>query len=331
MEKIDLTPKLKRPMDTDQLGRDVAALNNLVGVLNNPNITGAEVPPGEDVRARPVPVGDPAALGGVLPQAAQQPQQAAPAAQPRDVSKVFYTGRLAVGKDYIAAATGAKIFGLADPIYLLVNALTGLNVTSTTGKDTPGVRTTLQTIGQWGRNEINEQYPITPARLVFCKMVESLAPMFAKDAPEVEWKKFGTDPDIWLKALDARVSRYLGEHPGSRVAITNVRFANEHKFLTSRGWTHYHVMCSPQTWQRRLAKQKMTPESPALKDMSEKLANFLDSDVITRISKHPNGGILRVIWNDADVKPPSNRFLTPGRFLQEIAIESATLQPQTGE
>lgn len=116
MEKIDLTPKLKRPLDTDQLGRDVAALNNLVGVLNNPNITGAEVPPGEDVRARPVPVGDPAALGVSHISAPSPAPAPVPTQEPRNISKVFYTGRLAVGKDHVAAATGAKIFGLADPI-----------------------------------------------------------------------------------------------------------------------------------------------------------------------------------------------------------------------
>lgn len=322
---IDLTPELKRPLDKSQMGRDVAALNNLVGVLNDPRVTGAEVPPGEDVKARPVEIAD-----GPQTQVAPAPlpaPQIAPAV-PRELSRVIYTGKLSVGKDHIAAASGATIFGLADPLYFLLNYLYGVKeseVTSTQNKGLAGVRATLQALGQWGRNEVNEQYPITPARLTFCTMIRAMGNRLTEASPEmcVRWSQFGLNQDIWLEAVNLRVEKWRSANPGKRAAITNVRFPNEYKFFTAKGWTHYHVMCSAATWQRRLAKQKLTPESNAVKDMSEALANHLDKDVMQRISKQPQGAQLRVIWNDSDARPLSNRLITTAQFLQEVAIEQS--------
>lgn len=318
--KFDLTPALKRPLDQSQMGRDVAALNNLVGVLNDPRITGAEVPPGEDLRAHSVPVAAPNAFvdPAVLASPAQPPPPA-PAVL-RDIDKVFYTGRMGVGKDYVAALTGSTIFGLADPIYYLVNHFTGLKVSSISGKDIPGVRSTLQILGQWGRGDVDAEYPVSPARITFVRMVQSLGNSIDPDNSQlVDWKQFGIDKDLWLNSLVARVNAFFAENPGKRVAVTNVRFENEYKFLSAAGWKHYHVMCSPATWARRLAKQKLSPDAPQLKDKSELLANAMDADVVRRLSKQPSGSVLRVIWNDPDAKIPSSRLLTTAQFLAEVA------------
>lgn len=328
-KNIDLTPSLKRPLDPSQMGRDVAALNNLVGVLNDPRITGAEVPPGEDVRAKRTAILDPNALPD--PAITEAAAHVAPAPAPavsRDISKVFYTGRLGVGKDHVAAATGATIFGLADPIYFLVNQLTGLSVSSTSGKDTPGVRAAMQQIGQWGRNTINASYPVTPARMMFVRMIQAVSKNIDPQGNTgVDWTTFGIDEDIWFKALLKRVEKFSG---GS-VAVTNVRFANEYKQLVAAGWQHYHVMCSPATWAKRLAKQKLTPESPQVKDTSELLAQQIDADAIKQISRQPSGPVLHVIWNDPDAKCPSSRFLTTAQFLQECSIQATPAQVNTGE
>ena len=312
--KIDLTPSLKRPLDPTQLNRDVTALNNLVRELNNPLVTGAEVPPGEDLRARAVPV------------------EAPPAPVSRDLSRVFFTGRLAVGKDFVAAATGATIFGFASPIYHLLNFLTNLGVTATSGKDTHGVRATMQTIGQWGRGTTSDAYPVTPARIVFNMMVRSLAKNIDPENKQcVKWSEFGSNPNLWLDALAARVAAHQAENPAARIAVTNVRFKNEYDFLIGQHWVHYHVTASPNTWAQRLAKQKLTPESPALKDVSEQLANTMDASVVKRISQEPRGDKLRVIWNDDTVRVPSPRLLTVAEFLQSASVPAQTAPVNTGE
>jgi hypothetical protein len=50
----ELTAKLAKPLDRDNLNNDVGVLNSLLGMLNNPAITGAEVPKGEPAKVAPV-------------------------------------------------------------------------------------------------------------------------------------------------------------------------------------------------------------------------------------------------------------------------------------
>ena len=300
MEKIDLTPALKRPMDPTQCGQDKAALNGLVNLLNNPAITGAEVPPGENTRVLAVPPAAPAP---------------APVLKPRNVSRVFYTGRLCVGKDFVAAATGATIIGMADPIYWLTSVLTGVEISATAGKNVPGIREMMQIIGQWGRGTVSAQYPWTVARAMFVPQVQRLAEALDPDNKQkVNWADFGKSENIWLDALASRVKDIPTDQ---RLAVTNVRFDNEYKFFRALGWQHYHVMCGPASWAERLAKQKLTPESPVLKDVSEQLAITLDQQVTKTISQAPRGESLRVVWNDSRATPISPRLLTLARFVAE--------------
>jgi len=62
--KIDLTPELKKPMDRNLMNNDAAVLRSLVADMNNPALTGAEVPksvPADtvDKRGATIPPADP--------------------------------------------------------------------------------------------------------------------------------------------------------------------------------------------------------------------------------------------------------------------------------
>lgn len=337
---------LKRPMDRSQMGGDVAALNSLIKLMNDPRITGAEVPKGvvpndnpilarenakypgtshayddkplrveQDATGATMIAVDPAvsAIKAKAPVAPATPVADMPTTV-RNPAKIFYTGLIGVGKDYVAEATNAAIFGFADPIYHLAEYFFGITVNSKTGKDIPGVRQFLQMAGQWGRAEVSEQYPLTPARACFISMIRSLGEAARFDARyEIDWSAFGRDSHFWVNGVVKRATAHLQANPTSRVASTNVRFQPEYKSLSGLGWTHYHVMCSPET--RRSRVKALTD-----KDTTEAMANHLNNDVMKRISAQPTGAKLRVIWNDT-AKIPSPRLYTLSEFLQAIAID----------
>lgn len=232
--------------------------------------------------------------------------------------KLFFTGRLKSGKDHAAACLDATILGFADPIYAIAAYYFGVEVSSTVGKDTPGVRAFLQTVGQWGRGITSEQYPLTVPRALFIDRVRTDGSKGSFGFPEVAWDTYGHNGDIWLDACIARANTFLESHPKNLVAITNCRFNNEFKKLTEEGFQHWHVMVSPATWAKRLAASQLTMESPAVKDTSEQLASSLDSNVIKQLSAAKNGAKLRCLWND-DVAPvPSTRLHSLTTFLQSV-------------
>lgn len=321
--------QLKRPMDKSQMGGEVAALNSLLSLLNNPNITGAEVPKEEkellDRRGATMIIADPV-MASDVPESSHrrsvlntptQPQPIARAASPLNASKIFYTGLIGAGKDYIAAQTGATIFGFADSLYHLAEYFFGVTVNATEGKTLPGIRAFLQAAGQWGRGERSEQYPFTPARACFVSMIRSLgeADRFDKTYA-VNWSEYGRNKDIWLDAVSLRVGLLLSEKPDTRVAITNVRFVNEYKRLQELGWTHYHVMASPET------RAKRVPVGGKSTDMSEGLANALNNDAMKKISQQPRGAKFRVIWNDT-VPSPSPRLYSVAEFLHSLSVSTS--------
>lgn len=325
----ELTPeKLRKPMDRMNLGNDVAALNGLISMLNDPALTGADVPKGVN------PMG--AARAGfkesVATVDAEVPPAGAPATEvvpPVSITvnprRLFFTGRLFAGKDYCAAQAEATIFGIADPLYYLATHFFKVPVTATENKDLPGMRAFLQAVGQWGRGTSNEQYPFTPARATFVTMIRSLYAAGVLHGSAVDWDNFGHNENIWIDACLKRAEPCTG-----RAAITSVRFADEFNRVRAEGWRHWHVMTSQATWRTRLAARKLTPDSVAVKDTSERLAMSLDADVIKKISAQPRGNKMRVIWNDPAVAPPSNRLYTINEFLQEAAIDEVPLA-NTGE
>jgi hypothetical protein len=307
-------PKLKRPMDKLNLGGDVAALDGLLSMINNPAITGAVVPPGVNTKVN-VPSGRPDPLGAETPISPAsneiQSSNTSTAHVPRFTSRLFFTGRVAVGKDFTALADGLTIYGFADPLYYLASHFFGVKVDSTIGKDGPGMRAFLQTLGQWGRNMVNEKYPYTPTRACFITMIRSLAAAGVISGFEVDWSSFGQNENIWL---DACLRRVANSSDGTRIGITNVRFSNEFARLQSEGFQHIHVTCSPACWRERLVTKKLTPDSPQVKDVSEQLAMSIDADLTKKISAQPTGSKLRVVWNDT-AKSPSGRLYTLNEWL----------------
>lgn len=311
---------------------DTAALNDLLSTLNNPDIVGVTPVDQRDEVDKALPggphPGPKIETTPLLKEAWVAPFQkptppankavilsAGPFVGPR---KLFFTGRTNVGKDYAAAAVGATIFGFADPIYAIASYCFNTTVSATIGKDLPGMREFLQTVGQWGRNVVNAQYPLTAPRALFTHFIRNQMPADYY-GNSIDWKNYGRYPNLWLDCCIARANGHLeAAPPGTRVAITNCRFDNEFKRLTAEGFQHWHIMCGPATWAKRLLGAKLTPESPALKDISEQLAANLDSNVIKQLSAAKNGAKLRCLWND-DVAPlPSPRLHSLTTFLQSI-------------
>jgi hypothetical protein len=323
-----LKSELKRPLEKMQLGREKSAMRQLIGMLNNPEITGAFVPAGEN----PMEALDAEAPTELVTEETPQTIKQVPPPVAFDVtSKIFFTGRLYSGKDHAASAIGATILGVADPLYYLANHFFGTQVTATSGKDIPGIRAFLQAAGQWGRAHVDEQYPLTPARACFVTMVRSLAAAGVISGHEVEWDKFGSEAGLWLDAVLRRADVMLALGEATRLAVTNVRFKLEFDTFRDAGWTHFHVMCSPQTWMKRLANSKLTPQSPQVNDVSEKMAAALNDQVIKQISQNKNGHRLHVIWNDDEVAPPSNRLLTLMQFCQQVDSATAPVEISSGE
>lgn len=327
----------KRPLDKLAMGGDVAALNSLLNMMNDPRITGAEVPAGADVLAVdktgativpsdiPAIAAENAKYPGISHGLDSNPLRYSPVKQrPTNHAKIFYTGLIGVGKDHIAEQTGATIFGFADPLYHLAEYFFGITVNSKTGKDIPGVRQFLQAAGQWGRAEVTEKYPLTPARACFISMVRSLGEAGRFDPKyEIVWANYGMDKHLWVNGVNQRVCKHIDANPESRVAATNVRFQPEYKTLTELGWTHFHVMCSASTRAKRV---KVTTDS----DTSEQLAAFLNNDVTRKISAQPSGVKLRVIWNDS-TPAPSPRLYTVPEFLAGFAPATDDSHVMTGE
>lgn len=307
------------------MGGDVAALNSLIKIMNDPRITGAEVPKGVDVLDRtgatmiqtdPAVAATPEQHKRVAKQMAPPPPVDMPTTA-RNPAKIFYTGLIGAGKDYVAEQTGATIFGFADPIYHLAEYFFGITVNSKKGKDIHGVRQFLQMAGQWGRAEVTAEYPLTPARACFISMIRSLGEAERFDSKyEIDWSAFGRDSHLWVNGVVKRATAYLEANPTGRVASTNVRFQPEYKALSGLGWTHFHVMCSPATRQSRV---KVLSD----KDTSEAMANALNNDVMKRISAQPTGSKLRCIWNDTAPRP-SARLYTVDEFLQIMSVSAAS-------
>jgi len=316
-------PILARPMDPNMLGGEIAALKSILELTANPDL---ELLPGQKARTsadQPIehytgPIAEP-----IPHQSAPAPSPSFPALKKPIGRCLLLSGSLGVGKDFVAEKIGAKVFGFADPMYKVASYLTGVEVTSTENKDLPGMRDLLQKIGQWGKNDVNEKYPYTPARAIFCYVVRTLGIRGVFD-PEVEWANFGTDPDIWLKACEKRINAFIESQENTgRIAITNARFKNElEHFRALPEWDHWHVMCSKETHAERLAKKKLTLASKELQDVSEQLALALNRDVAKKLADRTSNNKLRVIWNDS--RPcPSPRLYTTEQFLQEIAIAEA--------
>lgn len=314
MQELKSNKKFRPPNKV----KDAASLNSLLGFLNDNRVTGAIVPKGEVVNAIPVEspgaeANKPTAVAATVEPTPKQALPQQPPAGPQtsapvpSLTRVFLTGRFKTGKDYAAAQAGCKIFNAADPLYFLAEYFFGK-------QEKDKVRTFLQTVGQWGRGTVSAEYPLTPERAMFVKMVRTTLSTGAISSSDlyVDWKTYGSNENIWLDSL---VARAKVEPAGTKIAISGVRFQNEYAKLLTEGFVPFHTICSPATWAERLKNAGLTPESPACKDISEQLAAGLDQSVTKQLSAQPKGAKLRCIWSDDKVACPSPRLLTISEFV----------------
>lgn len=219
------------------------------------------------------------------------------------VTKLGLVGPLGVGKDYVATKLGARVLGFADPLYELASELyPGLD-----GKDKtkPGVRALLQQLGQYGRGTVNDRYPLTAERALFCSVLRMAKPNSSEEAGSfVQWPQFGLNENIWVDALLLRASLYTAEVNSPLVVVTNLRFDNEIEALRKDGFAIAGVVCSLPTLDQR---QVGRTDSAGLADISERLG--LD----TFLSYHyPTPEPTKVdffIWND-NAEAPKTEYPT---------------------
>lgn len=244
---------------------------------------------------------------------------------------LLLSGRIAAGKDYISEKADAKIFAFPEPLYSIASYFTGVEVTSTQNKDLPGMRDFLQKIGQWGRGFVDpkdSRYFYSAERAVFTQMVRALGARGVFKNMEVDWAQYGLDNSIWVKATNKRIEEFTAANPSKRVSIPNARFEHEIKFFRELPeWTHFHIMCSPETWAERLAKKGLNAQSKEVNDVSEHIAIALDRDVQKKL-KAGGTSKLKVIWNDHRACP-SPRLYTLQEFLQDLALVEAEPEIQT--
>lgn len=317
---------------------EVMALDVLLSAVNNPDISqdiepGVKsdptaaflaMPPGQlEAPAIDVPIRNPiqSSAADIGLGAAPVPQTPMPLAP--DNSRLYFTGKLKIGKDTTATAAGCRIFGFSEPLYAIATHFFGRPFSSSDGKDLSGARAFLQAVGNIGRGEITEAYPLTLARALLEDAIRAKGIYGEFGKLGVDWSTFGRSQTIWLDACIVRVDEYLAENPGARVAITNVRFEHERAALKTAGWSGWHCMASPATWAARLQKSKLTPQSPQVNDVSEKLAAALDGGVVKELSARKAGTKLRVIWTDEIAPCPSNRLHTTASFLQLLNVAPA--------
>lgn len=331
-------PKDFVPSDADaSVLRDVASFTTQMMNLRENAVV---LPPPEPAVVLPTPaapLGFPAPPrsprdAAPVPVAPASAQQQAPA-QPTPIEQVplplsfLFTGRFKVGKDHTAKSMNAEIFSFAEPLYALQYHFFGL-----LDKNLPGAREFLQTCGAWARGHITEAYPITAARAGFVEMIRRLGAEGAfPESLKMDWKAFGSNENVLVESCGQRVNAFQQSQKTEgctpevdvakrRVANTTVRFQNELSYFQSRGWIHWHVMCSGPTWAARLKAAGLDTNERAKKDITEEMAVALDHKVTTIISRDPRGRMLRVIWNDENVPAPSPRMFTIDSFLQHIAI-----------
>lgn len=307
--------KLQRPME--KTGDDVAVLRGLVGLMNDPNVTGAVVPPEEKLptsglihgTAPHLPPNAPPTSPPMTPiDAVQAEVKVIEPPKPRPVTtpppepvrgkKLFFTGHPRAGKSYLAAKLGARVFEFLDPALAMAAAAFG-------GDTAPGaINAFLAEVAVWGEGEVTDRYPLTTTRAMFLDNIreagESGDRLFG-----VSVVSFGTQ-GFWARSLLARVKRYQQANPRHMVAVTNVTTPDQYNALRNAGFSPYHVMCNALTRSSRGGSETA----------SQQLAESIERDITRKISESPHGKRLWCVWCDEKYPVLSPRILTVQEFLQ---------------
>jgi len=287
--------KLSRPLDKSNLSNDNATLRNLLGVLNNPAITGAEIPedlkesvksfPSAQTPTKPEPPPPATPAVAVSPAATPVPPTVAPS------QRLLLTGR---GLSEVAKAIGAQEFAISAPIIALARHF----FPNLDGK-TAGAENFLSTIKAFGSAEFSANYPASPARATFVVMVRTLGRQKLLPMSDViNWDRFGFDEGFWI---DSALAQAVA-NGSARSVITGIASEYEYKFFVANGFQHWHVTARTGI--------KSGSGGPA----ADKLNTTLDNDVTKKISQQREGKKLRVIWNDT-TNPISNRLWLLSEFV----------------
>jgi hypothetical protein len=293
-----LTPT--KPVRPANLSADLLAMRQLVGTMNNPEISGAKAPP-IDQLMREAQAEMSAAVAATAIPAATTPQQNVPPfpsppptlppppPPPRYPRRILLTGRDGADPEAIAKRSGLCLFSIDQEISDSLKEFAG-----------PGneavVSPFLSEFKAIGDGTVNQTYPLSLHRLLVVKMIR-----------EAGQPKFGT-PGFWVGLMLERVSKWFSTQASeAQVMVTGVRFVADFTLLKEARFLPFHVMCSNQT-ASRLAVPAKTGDG---------LVQALDNNVMKQISQGRQGPRLRAIWNDSQPMP-APRFYTPDLFQSEV-------------
>ena len=321
-------PKLARPMDKSALGNDEAMLRSLVGMLNDPNLTGAVLveEPNKFPATAPLTSEVAAALteasakfktdkkalqaaadaeASIMAAAMASPADelapvaAAPAPQgptwklPPGVNRIFFTGAPKAGKSWLATQLGARLFEMDDPIVAMARSAFGdYKQESYSGF--------AYEVYAWGEGVVNKNYPLTAARSLFVENIRSIAGSANYDGI---FEGFGT-AGFWIRALLNRVTKFHLEFPKEVAVVTDIGTADQYQALRSAGFLHFHVYCHNLTRQARGGVATVSP-----------LVASIEQNLTKAISKEPRGAKLWCVWSDDHYQVPSGRMLSVQEFL----------------
>lgn len=339
---------LARPLNRD--GAEDAAMRNLLGLLNDPAVTGPKPKGAELAAALSLPAGSPSPVSGPEPQLGRSagPEQQMPNDLPTEhfadpavsaptlpaPSGVVADGGLSASQPGVPPAAE---FVVSSPAVVVPPA--PLNRILFTGRSLAGKDWLAGQIGGTivSLNKLISQLAFfgfeggasVDVGHEFVEPVRAWGDGIAND-------KFPLTPERWLFILKVQeiqadvfpgVDVPFGElgfwnaafeqamkHVKGRAVVTDCRDEAEYKALVHLGFSPYHVIVSNPTHAARKSAQR---EKPA-----NQFSAALDSNVIKQISQQRHGKKLRVIWND-NVAPGSNRFLSVAEFIARTQVQSA--------
>jgi hypothetical protein len=325
-------PKGFKPQGT---AAELRMLEQECAFLNNPAISGdkkgekpptaltaAELTPTVTGKAELIPVGSPLGappspspvapqdgpgatmvfadpvLENVAPTPIAQPTLPVPVAPSTPAPQfILLTGKTGVGKSFLASRGDALVLELDDEIRKVAKQVLG-NIA-----DGPQADALVETIYQWGNGQVNQQYPLTPARLLVSHLAASLFPSM----------HYGS-PGCWVESLVER-AKNLSHDADKQVIVTGVTSVEDFKALIAAGFRHYHVVCSAASYLNR----------PKRKGANDNLALALDKDITAKISQQRQGERLRCIWSDGGVPHP--RLFSVEQWLQAIHVNTEPITP----
>jgi hypothetical protein len=312
-EQIDLRPDLKRNMDPSAMGNDLAALRQICGMLNDPNLTGASVPEEEKEANQKLFAGVAAAVPAAPPPPLPPTATAKPKAKALPKSgpvkgtipaklvsgSVFFTGHPKVGKSHLAALMGARPIEFDDPIYAMAATAFGKVDEIAT------LRHFIQEVRAWGDGEVSPAFALNSARALFTLHVRNSGNdgriLFGIDPRE-----FGS-PGFWVRSLLARTQRIAASVTPGPVAVTDVSTVDQYQALRQAGFSPYHVMA-----------HNVTRSARGGSVSTNGLADSIERDITQQISKAAGGAKFWAVWSDEKYPPPTSRLLTVAEFLDRV-------------